>query len=305
LRERKWFYSVAELISAGIEFTTEPGPDGHLLFHVHTHLIYRILRPVSKAEFRDFLRRWKGHFKGRHCPDSGHIRDLREACKYPCKAADLLGVINAGELPELYHQLEGRKLFQTYGGLRALRANLRATREKMKRRLLDSPAPEAVTQPKAPLVEYVRVAPQPPTCVHYHERRYQDEPPTNIFLGWTHPAIDKKTGQIAVQEVWLNPTLPPEERRKLRNITRWTPALWSHLNGTDEPPLHVHTYTSSACLPGPEDALPPEGEVSPFVGQDGHDAEDSPPPDEPDFDPEHLGISVLEVEPEDLQNRYI
>jgi hypothetical protein len=145
LQERAWFRKRAELISIGIEFTAEPGPDGDLLYHVHAHLIYRILKRIPREEFRDFLRRWKGHFKGRFCRDSGRIRDIREACKYPCKAADLLVVLNREELPALYDQLKGRKLFQTYGGLRA---DLEATGEKIKRRRLDQKNGEAVTNPQ-------------------------------------------------------------------------------------------------------------------------------------------------------------
>lgn len=274
LRERRWFTKIAELISCGIEFTAEMGPDGFLLYHVHAHLIYRILKPIPKAEFREFLSRWKNHFRGCHCPDSGRIRDLREACKYPCKSADLLGILSAGELPALHHQLVGRKLFQTYGGLRALRADLRESREKIKRRRLEQVDKEAVTLPKKQKIEYVRVAPQSATRVHYHRRRFPtQEAPTNIFLGYTHPFPDKKNGRIGVHELWMNPTLPPEKLRELRKIPRWSPPEWRQRFDEDGARLQVHTNISSSRL---EDPLPDE-EPSPFLADQDGDAEGSPP----------------------------
>ena len=67
--------------------------------------------------------------------------------------------------------------------------------------------------------------PQPTTHVR-HGRRTKafEDRPKNIFLGRTHPLADKQTGQVGVQELWLNPTLPPEQLRELRGINRWTPA---------------------------------------------------------------------------------
>jgi hypothetical protein len=298
---RVWFNSVAELISCGIEFTVEVAPDGTLWYHVHAHLIYRILRPIPKAQFREFLRQWKGHFKGAFCPDSGRIRDVREACKYPCKAAELMDVLRGGEMPALFDQLFGRKLFQAYGGHRELRADLTATGEKLKRRRLDAKIPEAVTDPRRPLIEYVRVARQVGARGRYGKRRFPDERPTNIFLGWTLPVIDKVTGQIGVQELWLNPTLPIEELRRLRGIQRWTPAYARHLSGGDEPHLQVHTSISSDRLLDEEDALPVEGEVSPFLGQDGPDADGYPLADlDRDAPADDMGIPTLEGDPDEV-----
>jgi hypothetical protein len=147
----------------------------------------------------------------------------------------------------------------------------------------------------------VRVGAQSTTRVRYGKRRYPRDKPTNVFLGWTHPAIDKKTGQVGVQEVWLNATLPPEERRRLRNIPRWTPAFWRQALGDEGGGLRVHTDTSSACPQ--EDEIPPAEVVENCLFPVGPEwtNDGAPPITEPDFPLDDRGIPIREIDPEDLQ----
>jgi len=245
LAERKWFTDVAELISVGIEFTVVRGKSkrpvrdrkGRLLYHVHAHTVYRLKRWLSDEEWQEFGSKWHDHF-GTYCPDSGKIRDLREACKYPLKAADLEVVRRHGELVALYRQLERRHLFQPYGGFRVFRRYLDDHDLTVKRIHRASGKPQLV------LVEK-----QPSTRVHYNRDRPSRSPAIDIFFGRRRPRASQKNPRMGVWEMWGNLVSTPAEARRKRNIKAWTPPAAQPAAPPKDGAGQVHTVTFIPRLP--------------------------------------------------------
>ncbi|MDD2764163.1 MAG: hypothetical protein PHE83_09350 [Opitutaceae bacterium] len=121
------------------------------LWHVHAHCIVVFREGVTdeaKREFWRHCRAWWGRVcdRGTRADGTAHIKNLREAIKYPAKPADL-DLLSGRQLIEVSEAIAGLKIVLPRAGLRRFRADCRRSVEKPARRFDGNGKPVLIIGP--------------------------------------------------------------------------------------------------------------------------------------------------------------
>lgn len=105
-------------ISLASPWPRVPGTESGIPWvHLHTHVVYSFAHQLSPRRWKRFLAKmhnlWRYHWS-----DSGKLRDVREACKYPIKPGDYSHLTNE-QIAAFYHATKGLHLVQPLGEFRA------------------------------------------------------------------------------------------------------------------------------------------------------------------------------------------
>jgi hypothetical protein len=218
-----WFSGKAELIAAAFEFTVKVQESGQVLYHVHTHAIFRTetqLTKKLKRKIQNYFIGWSG------------IELVAHPAAFVCyahKAPDLSAIQHRGEeLIKLHHNLKGVHFFDSYNEFRAFCGSLKN----------ENVVPKLQHPTNGGLGKWVQVRrrtkkKQPSMgdrgAINRIRADLELEKPQagfcgglrNVFLGYTVKMASDGRNKIYVRILNLEPTIPIERCCELLRIPKW------------------------------------------------------------------------------------